>query len=268
MDEVLAEDLVDYIRESVKVYSKPGVFISGGLDSTILLHHLREKYEGEIYTYTAYFDTEEDELDYAEQVAAHYTTNHNIIEIRALFKKFKKILPHLDKPRINLWPSFLYEQAVRDDCESVYIGEGMDEHFGGYHYKLPISYQEYWNNLLEYSLPLHQILSHFYGVVLQAPFVYLDVRITLPYYDSKYRDKRLLKQIYKGIIPDYVLERRKQPGRVPWLKLWAQEAMPYINLPCPDSRAEAHRLINRWAMRYWLNGKDFGGFDTVAAIKY
>jgi len=50
-------DLDDQLREVVKmlkgrvyILPKPAVYISGGLDSTILLHHLKEKTKKEIYT--------------------------------------------------------------------------------------------------------------------------------------------------------------------------------------------------------------------------
>ena len=42
------EDLLHAIGDSVVPYPKPAVFISGGLDSTILLHHLLEKSDEEV----------------------------------------------------------------------------------------------------------------------------------------------------------------------------------------------------------------------------
>ena len=245
-------DLLVMIDKAVKPYPNPAVFLSGGLDSTIVLHHLAHQTKEPIHTYTAYWNHNKDETKYAKAVAEHYDTIHHNVEIKHIFKQFQKLLPKLDKPRINLWTSLLFEAAVKDGCETIYIGEGSDEHFDGYWYKPPVTPQESWHGLLEYSLPTYRQLAEIYGVRLETPLVYLDLRITLPYRDIKNHDKTFLRLIYQDQLPKTVINRRKQPGRVPWLDLWEQEAAPYILGEKPSTRPEAHQLINKWAYKEWL----------------
>jgi len=251
---VNGEHIVQLMRDAVVPGRRPAVFLSGGLDSTILLHHLHEKVEEPIRTYTAYWGTDDDETKYARELAEIYGTKHTEVHIQGIFEMFKKLLPHVDRPhRFNLWPAFLYEAAAADLCENVYVAEGPDEHFGGYWYKEPATYQEYWSGVLEYSVPTHAALSSLYGVKLNMPFIRLDIRETLPYYDYKHRNKELLRILYQEIIPDFVLRRKKQPGRTPWLELWDTEAAPYIGGPRPTTRQEAHKLIERWVIKHWLD---------------
>ena len=206
-----------------------------------------------IHTYTAYWGTDDDELQYAAELSEIYGTIHHPVKIEGIFEMFKKVLPFVDRPhRFNLWVAFLYEAAAGDLRENAYIGEGPDEHFGGYWYKEEKSYQEYWSGVLEYSVPTHEVLAALYGMGLHIPFLKLDVRETLPYYDYKYRNKELLRTIYQGTIPDIALNRKKQPGRTPWVELWEQEAAPYIKASTPTTRAEAHKLIEKWVIEYWL----------------
>jgi len=248
------EEIVELINKAVVPYPKPAVFLSGGLDSTIILHHLSQKNTEEpIHTFTAYWDHKDDELEYARSVAERYGSIHHEVKIENIFNQFKKLLPHLDRPRINLWVSLLYEAAAKQGLETVYIGEGADEHFSGYWYKDNLSPQEMWGGLLEYSVPTHKQLSRFYDIRVEMPFLGLDLRRTLPYWDSQHHNKSFLRIMYQDVLPKDVLGRRKQPGRVPWLDIWEKEAEPFLGCGCPGSRSEAHRLINLWAYREWLD---------------
>ena len=44
------EELLQKLRNAVKPKPKPAILLSGGLDSTILLHHLTEKSKEPIHT--------------------------------------------------------------------------------------------------------------------------------------------------------------------------------------------------------------------------
>lgn len=247
------EVIIDLIRESVKPGPHPAVFLSGGLDSTILLHHLNEKTEEEIHTYTAYWlDYDKNEIRFAKMVSEHYNTVHHEVKMKGLISLYEKIIPQLDRPRFNLWPTFLYRAAFDDLRETVYTGEGMDEHFGGYWYREEQTYQENWSVVLEYSLPTHRQLAKRYDLRLETPFVRLPVEMTLPYYDKKNHNKELLRLIYQNIIPRHVIERKKQPGRTPWLHIWHTEIEPFIGIKVPDTRQQAQDIMRKWVTKQWL----------------
>ena len=245
------EDLLHAIGDSVVPYPKPAVFISGGLDSTILLHHLQGKTDEEIFTYSTGCP-EENEFIYATKVAEHYGTIHKNVEIHDILPTFAELQKHLDRPRFNLWPYWCYEAALEDGRKTVYIGEGMDEHFGGYWYKPETSYQEYWAGVLEWSIPTHTQLAHLFNIKLQIPFLRLDVRQTMPYWDGEHRDKTHLRNLYKNIIPDFVVERKKNPGRLNFCKIWDREIAPHIPVSKPETRLESYKIINKWVIEKWL----------------
>lgn len=242
--------ILQELRNSVKPKPKPAILLSGGLDSTILLHHLKEKTNEEIYTYT--IDLVDGDIERGTLIAEHYGTIHKNLGLEEIFSTFSKLQENLDRPRWNLWPYWGYKAAWEDDRETVYIGEGLDEHFGGYWYKPEKTYQEYWGSILEWSVPTHIQMAELFGIRLEIPFLLLDVRLTLPFWDEKNQDKQLLRHIYRSIIPDFVIDRKKNPGRVNFRKIWNTEVAPHIPGPMPETRIEAYKKINKWIIERWL----------------
>lgn len=246
--------LVDTIRSCVKPSPKPCVNISGGIDSTIILHHLTEKSKEQIYTYTVGFTDQETEFAYAEKVADHYGTRHKEIVVKNMLSTYPKILKFMDRPRYNLWPYWAAEQASKDGRLNCYIGEGGDEHFGGYWYKTPTSYPEQWAHLFMYVNPTYtQIYDHF-NIKLHAPLHPRNLRftVTYPYYDHD-QEKKHLRKAYRGILPTFVLECRKLNGRKDYWVIWRKELQKYFPGEQPKSIEDIQRLWNLWVTREWLN---------------
>jgi len=229
------------------------VNISGGVDSTIVLHHLAEKCSEPLYTYTVGFTDQETEFAYAQQVAEHYGTNHKEILIENLLDRYSEILKFMDRPRYNLWPYWVAEQAAKDGRENCYIGEGGDEHFGGYWYKPQTSYPEQWAHFFMYVMPTYnQIYSHF-KINLHAPLHPRNLRftVTYPYYDHD-QEKKHLRKAYQGILPDFVVDRRKLNGRKDYWAIWRKELQTYFPSESPRCVEDIQRLWNLWVTREWL----------------
>jgi asparagine synthetase B (glutamine-hydrolysing) len=249
--------MLKLIHDSVVLTPKPCVFLSGGLDSTILLHHLSEKFnkigDKNIVTITAYWDSSTDELEYAKEISEYYHTEHYEVKIENILDNYKVIIPLISNPhRYGFYYMYLYDKAMMLNRENVYIGEGLDEHFGGYWYKPEKTYQEYWINVLEYSIPLHEELAKIYELNVHYPFIKLPVKKTIFEYDFKDRNKKWLRMLYKNILPDSVLNRKKQGGRTPWLEIWDREVKPHLGIDTPDTREEAQNIIKRWVYEQWL----------------
>ena len=247
------DKLVSLLRCSVKPTYRPVVLISGGLDSTILLHHLTELTTDPIHTVHIHLPEESENLD-AWKVAEYYGSKHTEVEATNILEEYAKFIPDLDRPRFNLWPLYGHREAAKLGCVNIYVGEGLDEHFGGYWYKPRVSYPEYWGGVVEHSLPVHRFFAKRFGLTLQTPFIDLPVTETRRYWFDPHdgEDKRALRRAYRGIIPGFVLEKRKAPGRVNWEKpsVWMRE---FLELgPVPKSHEEANMVVNRWAMRLWL----------------
>lgn len=246
------DSIIEAINDSIRSFPNPAVFISGGLDSTILLHHLSLKSKDPIHTFTHYWGTEEDETDQARVVSEHYGTIHHEVKIENILESYRKIIKFVERPhRFAFYWLFLYAKVQDIGCKTVYVGEGLDEHFGGYWYKPELTPQEYWSGVSEYAIPTHQFMSVIYGLHLQIPFVKLPLEITLPFYDKKHRNKTNLRNIYRGIIPDCVIDSKKYPGRTPWLKIWKSEIYPHILDPTPKTRIQAQNIIEKWVINEW-----------------
>lgn len=240
------------IYNAVKAYPKPCVNISGGIDSTIILHHLTEKAKEPIYTYTVGFTAQDTEFKEAYRVAKHYGTYHTEILIEDMLPTFRKILKEFNQPRFNLWPYWAASVAHNNGRLSCYIGEGGDEHFGGYWYKPRKSYLENWSGFFNYVYPTYKTLYDFMGVRLVCPFhpANLDWRTTYPYYD-KDQEKKLLREAYRGVLPDFVVDRKKQNGRFDYFVMWEREIKPYFPDADPKSEEEIRQLLNVWVTREW-----------------
>lgn len=236
------------------VYPKPCVNISGGIDSTVILHHLCEKTDRKIHTYTIGFPDCPTEFEYAERVAEHYGTVHKSIQIENMLEEYQKILPKFPRPRFNLWPYWLAREAYNDGCLNCYVGEGGDEHFGGYWYKPKRSYVENWVNFFTYVHPTYKTVYQMFGLRLIAPLHpnNLHWQLTLPFYDQE-QNKRFLRESYRGILPDFVVNRKKLNGRFSYWVMWKQELQRYFPNCNPESEDDIRELLNRWVTREWLS---------------
>jgi len=243
--------LIKTIQKCVKPYPKPCVNLSG-IDSTIVLHHLAEKTEEPIYTYTAGFTEQETEFQHTWKVADHYGTKHKEILIEDMLDTFSIILKDFSQPRFNLWPWWLAQQAHEDGRLNCYIGEGADEHFGGYWYKPAQGYLERWSGFFSYVFSTYKTIYDSWGLQLRTPFHpdNLSWVQTYPYYDET-QQKRHLRDAYKKILPSFVVDREKLNGRFSYWTMWNREIKPYFPNADPQSEDEIRALLNVWVTREW-----------------
>ena len=249
--------LVDTIRACVKPTPKPAVNISGGIDSAIVLHHLAEKCKEPINTYTVAFTGQDNELEHGKQLAEHYGTVHHEIVIGNLLNRYEEILSFFDRPRFNLWPFYVAEQQARDGVENVYIGEGGDEHFGGYWYLPQMSYPEIWAHLFTYVDPTYQQIYDHFDIRLHKPLHPSNLRfnVTYPYYDHD-QEKKLVREAYRNILPDFVVENRKLNGRKDYWVIWQTELRQIYPDEKPRCEQDIQALLNLHVTKLWLKTHD------------
>jgi asparagine synthase (glutamine-hydrolysing) len=113
-----------------------GVFLSGGVDSTIIAAVAQSLIKQPVKTFTAGFNSQEfDERSYGTQVAKILGTKHTNLEIipepELILKKIALICdqPFADSSVI---PTFLLAQGARREVVVALGGDGGDEVFGGY----------------------------------------------------------------------------------------------------------------------------------------
>lgn len=121
-----------------------GVFLSGGLDSSIVAALMRQQAGSDIHSFTIAFTPEDQRFEkiapdhlYAQQLAEQFGFHHHELVIRPdVVSLFPKMVWHLDEPigdpaAIN---TYLICSAAREQF-GIYVllnGVGGDELFGGY----------------------------------------------------------------------------------------------------------------------------------------
>lgn len=242
--------IVDMISASVEPTPHSGILLSGGIDSTILLHHLVECSDDPVKAFTVGCGSW-NEYEAAKAVADYYGVDWTYIPIKDIDAAWKEIVPKLSRPRWNIWPMWAYREASRQGVKNIYIGEGLDEHFSGYWYKPMATPQEYWGGVLEWSLPIHRQLADLYDLKLHTPFIKLPLKDTINYWDQQL-EKKALRKAYMGLIPECARTKKKQPGRIDFLSIWDEE-LPF--LPKPATREESYRVLDLYVTEIWLEAQ-------------
>jgi asparagine synthase (glutamine-hydrolysing) len=115
-----------------------GVFISGGLDSSILATlAARVIGAGRVHTFSARFaEASFDESDSAARLAASLHTQHVPVPTNeeTLREALSAVVTGLAEPLADpaILPTFLLARAARQHVKVILSGEGADELFGGY----------------------------------------------------------------------------------------------------------------------------------------
>ena len=113
-----------------------GVFLSGGIDSTLITAYMSELNDNKPNTFSIGFEHAEfDELDWAKQAATKLKTEHHekIVKINE-FDILKKLVYYYDEPFYddsNI-PTYYVSETARKNITVVLSGDGGDETFFGY----------------------------------------------------------------------------------------------------------------------------------------
>jgi len=135
---VLLEALTGAVERQLNADVPLGVFVSGGLDSSLLATEVvRRAPPGSVNTYAVSFEAAGyDESDWASRVAERLGTRHHRVHageaelIRALEYTGERMAEPIGDPAVL--PTFLLAEAAAEDVKVVLSGEGADELFGGY----------------------------------------------------------------------------------------------------------------------------------------
>lgn len=114
----------------------PVLFLSGGLDSSVVAAELTQQSQRKVRTYSLHFgERYPNELEYARLVAERLGTEHEevLIQPKDFVGKLKEMVWHLDDPIGDpiTMPNFELARRVANGVQFVFNGEGGDPCFGG-----------------------------------------------------------------------------------------------------------------------------------------
>jgi asparagine synthase (glutamine-hydrolysing) len=115
-----------------------GVFLSGGIDSSLIAAIAAQTQPGIATFSMAFDDAELDESSHAQRVATHVGSEHHVFRFND--GHFRELLPQaaaaLDEPVGDqaILPVYWLAKEARRHVTVVLAGEGADEIFGGYDY--------------------------------------------------------------------------------------------------------------------------------------
>ena len=137
------ERLREKLRESVKLRMMSdvpfGVFLSGGLDSSLNVALMSELMDRPVDTFSVSIegDSASDEFQWARRVSAEFGTNHHevVIDDQSFVDFFPTMVHHQDEPLADPVCVPIYyvsDLARKNGTIVVQVGEGSDELFCGY----------------------------------------------------------------------------------------------------------------------------------------
>lgn len=138
-----------------------GFFLSGGMDSSVVVS-LAENKNDSINTFSIGFsDKNHDETHYADLIVDRYKTNHKkkILNESQVKKLFPKIRQWFDEPfgDNSCFPTYMVSAYAKKNVSVVLTGDGGDEVFGGYNwYKAFERYKNYNLKSLKFIRPFLQ----------------------------------------------------------------------------------------------------------------
>ena len=231
----LRQVLEKSVRKRLMADVPVGVFLSGGLDSSVVAA-LARLATAELHTFAVGLPDSPD-LGAARTVAEHIGSIHHEVllredQIRAALPRIVYHLESSDRALVrsavpNWFVARLAAQTRFDDgryCKVILTGEGADELFAGYHYLRaytdPAELQRELRRLVGalHGLNLQRLdrMTMAHGIEGRVPFLdaefietALAVDPTLKVFDRHGREKALLRDAFADLLPPEIVQREK-----------------------------------------------------------
>ncbi len=228
----LEDKLRDYLLKSVdKRISGSnlafGVWLSGGLDSSIVAAMLKE-FSDNVYTYSVGFEDSPD-LVSSREVAKYLGTIHTEykLDVEELFSSIPKVvysLESFDAPLVRSSLGNMVVSKISSSSDMVFSGEGGDELFAGYNYFLELNSSSLiQREIVKAISALHNSalqrvdrVANAYGVNVKLPMLdegLIDFVLGIPPRKKVRKDKNtgkyILRKVASGYLPETITWREK-----------------------------------------------------------
>ncbi len=230
-EETIAVRLADALRESVRSHLMSdvpvGVFLSGGLDSSVVAALMRPHVK-ELHSFTVGVPGSRD-IELARVVADRLGTIHHegFFGADDVVRELPAIARHIesyDRYMVsNSIPAWFCSRLAASTVKVALVGEGSDELFAGYTYYLTIRDPEILRRELHRGIAdLHQTnlqrvdrMSMAHGVECRVPYIspaVVDLALSIPTGLKIRADKHgetcgkyILRRAFDGLLPDEII---------------------------------------------------------------
>ena len=134
LDELLENSVRDHLIADVPL----GIWLSGGVDSSTILHYTRQVCSARVKTFSITFQGRSfDETEYIREIARRYDTEHHELDVSPsldLAPAIEEFAYYSDEPFADAGalPVWFLSVLSRQHVTVALSGEGADELFGGY----------------------------------------------------------------------------------------------------------------------------------------
>ena len=134
LDGLLAQSVREHLMSDVSL----GVWLSGGIDSSTILHYAAHASGTRLRTFSIAFAGHSfDESPYIREMVSSYGTEHEQLDLNPeqdLEGAINEIAYYSDEPSADsgALPVWFLSKLTRKHCTVAFSGEGADEIFGGY----------------------------------------------------------------------------------------------------------------------------------------
>jgi asparagine synthase (glutamine-hydrolysing) len=219
----------DSIRVRVDTDLTVGVVLSGGLDSSIILTHVREMHPDCVALTIGAPGS--DDLVFARRLCADLGVPHEVVTVRPGHIRASHVREAIRMSELTEYGDIinavvsvpLFARAKALGLKVVLTGDGSDELFGGYamydHVGAAASGRLFGHmiaNLYRTELQRVDRVSMGQGVEARVPYldpalVELALRIPVELKVRAGQDKWIMRQAFADMLPDYIIERPKKP---------------------------------------------------------
>jgi asparagine synthase (glutamine-hydrolysing) len=204
-EDLLIKSVTDRMNSDVPL----GVFLSGGLDSSLIAAIASNISQEKINTFTIGFSGyKNDEEEYANSVASFLGTNHTTYNISSnILKNIPSLINKLDQPFADssFIPTYYLCKEVKGGVDVVLSGDGGDELFAGYEQYSNFSWEYRARGLLPYSIrkavgKISKFLPERHKTRVLKRFIYDDIYQSMGAYASRFFDYSERKKLLSGSI--------------------------------------------------------------------
>ena len=134
LDELLKSSIKEQLVSDVPL----GIWASGGLDSSTILHYASKQFSGKLKTFSVSFQGRNfDESPFFREMARDYATDHHEFDLNPeveMEAAIQQLAYYSDEPSADAGalPVWFLSQMTRKHVTVALSGEGADELFGGY----------------------------------------------------------------------------------------------------------------------------------------